>query len=171
MVDLPYWTVVNLLRGILSPVCRIEVRGTRQVPAGPWILACNHLSHFDPPLIAGAFSRPIDFLAMRELFQPAWFGSLMKKCHVISVGREDVDTAAFKTVLQPQSQLEDAEANSSQRKAGHFPQSQQVGRSNPIWQLKEKSPLSSVPPPARTMLPHVVRPREKLQRSDPFEVS
>ena len=100
MVDLPYWTVVNLLRGILSPVCRIEVRGTRQVPAGPWILACNHLSHFDPPLIAGAFSRPIDFLAMRELFQPAWFGALMRKCHVISVGREEVDTAAFKTVLK-----------------------------------------------------------------------
>ena len=100
MVDLPYWTVVNLLRGILSPVCRIEVRGTRQVPAGPWILACNHLSHFDPPLIAGAFSRPIDFLAMRELFQLAWFGALMRKCHVISVGREEVDTAAFKTVLK-----------------------------------------------------------------------
>jgi len=100
MVDLPYWTVVNLLRGILSPVCRIEVRGTREVPAGPWILACNHLSHFDPPLIAGAFSRPIDFLAMRELFQPAWFGALMRKCHVISVGREEVDTAAFKTVLK-----------------------------------------------------------------------
>jgi 1-acyl-sn-glycerol-3-phosphate acyltransferase len=100
MVDLPYWTVVNLLRGILSPVCRIEVRGTRQVPAGPWILACNHLSHFDPPLIAGAFSRPIDFLAMRELFQPAWFGALMRKCHVISVGRDEVDTAAFKTVLK-----------------------------------------------------------------------
>ena len=36
MVDLPYWTVVNLLRGILSPVCRIEIRGTREVPAGPW---------------------------------------------------------------------------------------------------------------------------------------
>ena len=100
MVDLPYWTVVNLLRGILSPVCRIEVRGTREVPAGPWILACNHLSHFDPPLIAGAFSRPIDFLAMRELFQPAWFGALMRKCHVISVGRDEVDTAAFKTVLK-----------------------------------------------------------------------
>ena len=100
MVDLPYWTVVNLLRGILSPVCRIEVRGTREVPAGPWILACNHLSHFDPPLIAGAFPRPIDFLAMRELFQPAWFGALMRKCHVISVGRDEVDTAAFKTVLK-----------------------------------------------------------------------
>ena len=99
MVDLPYWTVVNLLRGILSPVCRIEVRGTREVPAGPWILACNHLSHFDPPLIAGAFSLPIDFLAMRELFQPAWFGLLMRSCQVIPVGRKQADTTALKTAL------------------------------------------------------------------------
>jgi len=99
MSDLPYWTVVNLLRGILSPICRIEVRGTRQVPAGPWILACNHLSHFDPPLIAGAFSRPIDFLAMRELFRPAWFGFLMRSCRVIPVGRKQADTSALKMAL------------------------------------------------------------------------
>lgn len=99
MVDLPYWTVVNLLRGILSPVCRIEVRGTRKVPSGPWILACNHLSHFDPPLVAGAFSRSIDFLAMRELFQPPWFGFLMKSCRVIPVGRKQADTTALKTAL------------------------------------------------------------------------
>jgi 1-acyl-sn-glycerol-3-phosphate acyltransferase len=99
MVDLPYWMVVNLLRGILSPVCRIELRGTRAVPTGPWILACNHLSHFDPPLIAGAFSRPIDFLAMRELFQPVWFGFLMRSCRVIPVGRKQADTTALKTAL------------------------------------------------------------------------
>jgi len=100
MVDLPYWTVVNLLRGILFPVCRIEVRGAREVPMGPWILACNHLSHFDPPFIAGAFSRPIDFLAMRELFQPALFGFLMRSCRVIPVGRKQADTKAFKAALQ-----------------------------------------------------------------------
>ena len=99
MGDLAYWTVVGFLRGILSLVCRIEVSGTREVPAGPWILASNHLSHFDPPLLASAFTRPIDFLAMRELFQPAWFGFLMEKCHVIPISRERVDTNAFKTAL------------------------------------------------------------------------
>ncbi|NBR69613.1 MAG: 1-acyl-sn-glycerol-3-phosphate acyltransferase [Verrucomicrobia bacterium] len=99
MHDLPYWTVVNTLRGILSPACRIEVSGTREVPAGPWILASNHLSHFDPPLIAGAFDRPIDFLAMRELFQPVWFGFLLRKINVIPVRRGHGDTTALKTAL------------------------------------------------------------------------
>ena len=99
MGDLAYWMVVGFLRGILSLVCRIEVSGTREVPAGPWILASNHLSHFDPPLLASAFTRPIDFLAMRELFHPAWFGFLMEKCNVIPISRERVDTKAFKIAL------------------------------------------------------------------------
>ena len=100
MADLGYWTVVNGLRGIFSSVCRIEVSGTRGVPPGPWILASNHLSHFDPPLIAGAFHRPIDFLAMRELFRPAWFGFLMRRINVIPVGRRQADTTALKTALE-----------------------------------------------------------------------
>ena len=99
MGDLAYWTVVGFLRGILTLVCRIEVTETREVPAGPWILASNHLSHFDPPLLASAFTRPIDFLAMRELFHPAWFGFLMEKCNVIPISRERVDTKAFKIAL------------------------------------------------------------------------
>ena len=100
MADLGYWTVVNSLRGLFSPVCRIETSGTHEVPPGPWILASNHLSHFDPPLIAGAFHRPIDFLAMRELFRPAWFGFLMRGINVIPVGRRQADTTALKTALQ-----------------------------------------------------------------------
>ena len=99
MRDLGYWAVVHAFRAIFTPVCRIEVSGTREIPPGPWILACNHLSHFDPPLIAGAFPRPLDFLAMRELFRPAWFGSLLRAANVIPVGRRQADTAALKVAL------------------------------------------------------------------------
>ncbi len=100
MADAAYWTVVHGLKGFLSCFCRVETHQTREVPAGPWILACNHLSHFDPPLIAGAFQRPLDFLAMRELFRPAWFGSLLRAANVIPVGRRQADTTALKAALQ-----------------------------------------------------------------------
>ena len=100
MADVAYWTVVHILRGIFAPFCRIETSGTVEVPAGPWILASNHLSHFDPPLIAGAFRRPLDFLAMRELFRPAWFGFLLRAANVIPVGRRQADTTALKAALQ-----------------------------------------------------------------------
>jgi len=100
MADTVYWSVVYGLKGFLSCFCRVETYQTREVPAGPWILACNHLSHFDPPLIAAAFRRPLDFLAMRELFRPEWFGFLLRVANVIPVGRRQADTAALKAALQ-----------------------------------------------------------------------
>lgn len=100
MADTAYWTVVHGLKGFFSCFCRVETHQTQEVPAGPWILACNHLSHFDPPLIAGAFRRPLDFLAMRELFHPAWFGFLLRAANVIPVGRRQADATALKAALQ-----------------------------------------------------------------------
>ena len=100
MSDVAYWAVVHGLKGFFSCFCRVETHRTREVPAGPWILACNHLSHFDPPLIAGAFRQPLDFLAMRELFRPAWFGTLLRSANVIPVGRRQADTAALKAARQ-----------------------------------------------------------------------
>ncbi len=100
MADAAYWTVVRGLGGFFSCFCQMETHRTREVPPGPWILACNHLSHFDPPLIAGAFHRPLDFLAMRELFQPAWFGFLLRAIGVIPVGRRQADTTALKEALR-----------------------------------------------------------------------
>ena len=100
MADVAYWAVVYGLKGFFSCFCRVEAHRTGEVPPGPWILACNHLSHFDPPLIAGAFRRPLDFLAMRELFRPAWFGSLLRAANVIPVGRRQADTTALKAALQ-----------------------------------------------------------------------
>ena len=100
MPDPAYWAVVHGLKGFLSCFCQLETHRTREVPPGPWILACNHLSHFDPPLIAGAFRRPLDFMAMRELFRPAWFGFLLRAANVIPVGRRQADTTALKAALQ-----------------------------------------------------------------------
>jgi len=100
MSDVAYWAVVHGLKGFFSCFCRVETHRTREVPDGPWILACNHLSHFDPPLIAGAFRQPLDFLAMRELFRPAWFGSLLRAANVIPVGRRQADTTALKAALR-----------------------------------------------------------------------
>jgi 1-acyl-sn-glycerol-3-phosphate acyltransferase len=65
----------------------------------PLLLVCNHISHFDPPVIASFFSRKIDFMAMRDLFKGAWnffFWSL----DAFPVHREGVDTAAVREALR-----------------------------------------------------------------------
>jgi 1-acyl-sn-glycerol-3-phosphate acyltransferase len=56
---------------------RLRVSGASHVPAnGPVILAANHRSMLDVPLLVVAFPRPITFMAKRDLFGDrfrAWF--------------------------------------------------------------------------------------------------
>jgi 1-acyl-sn-glycerol-3-phosphate acyltransferase len=60
-------------RGVLSSVARVHVEGARDLPAaGPLIVAPNHLSNADPPLVAGwlapALGRRPRFLAKEQIF-------------------------------------------------------------------------------------------------------
>jgi 1-acyl-sn-glycerol-3-phosphate acyltransferase len=38
------------------------------LPDPPFVVAANHYSHFDPPVISGALDMPIRFLALEDLF-------------------------------------------------------------------------------------------------------
>ncbi|MDY6054458.1 lysophospholipid acyltransferase family protein [Micrococcus sp.] len=49
--------------------CRPQVRGLENVPAqGPFILASNHLSFFDSPILQALCPRPVHFFAKAEYF-------------------------------------------------------------------------------------------------------
>ena len=55
---------------------KVELQGRDVFPAkGPFILASNHVSHFDPPLLATVVKRRIWFLAKEELFR-RWIGRI-----------------------------------------------------------------------------------------------
>ena len=52
-------------RGLLD----LEVSGTDNIPKrGPLVVAANHLSHLDPPLVVNAVGRLVRFIAVDELF-------------------------------------------------------------------------------------------------------
>lgn len=61
------------------------------------ILAVNHISLWDPPLVAGTFRRgPIHTLAKEELFRPAWLsGRFFRWIDAIPIRRKGYDRAAF----------------------------------------------------------------------------
>jgi len=59
----------QLLRIILRSYFRISVQGVDHIPStGAVLLAANHCSYLDPPLIAIETSRQITFLAKEEIF-------------------------------------------------------------------------------------------------------
>ena len=49
---------------------RLNVEGTENIPKdGPLVIASNHLSLLDPPVIGVAATRKVHFMAKQELFR------------------------------------------------------------------------------------------------------
>ena len=79
---------------------RCEVYGRENIPAeGPVVIASNHLSLLDPPVLGAAATRKVHFMAKSELFKPAWFGALIRKLGAFPVKRGEMDREAIKTGL------------------------------------------------------------------------
>lgn len=77
---------------------RITVLGRENIPStGPALLCCNHISGFDPPLVAALASRPVYSMAKAELFGSfAWF---LYRIGVFPVRRGKPDRQSLRTAL------------------------------------------------------------------------
>lgn len=74
----------------------LEVVGEENVPrSGPVIIAPNHISYLDPPLVGSALRRPTYFMAKEELFRNRAFGWLISRTHAFPVKRGVADRAAL----------------------------------------------------------------------------
>lgn len=56
------------LRGLGRALFDLRVEREAELPAPPFVIAANHYSHFDPPVIGAAVGMPIRFLALEDLF-------------------------------------------------------------------------------------------------------
>jgi 1-acyl-sn-glycerol-3-phosphate acyltransferase len=79
------WLLVTALAKLIF---RIRFEGRRHVPRhGPLIIASNHVSNLDPPLIGIAVPRKVRHMAKRELFKVGWLFAYMKSIGTIMVDR------------------------------------------------------------------------------------
>lgn len=79
---------------------RLRVGGIENVPGtGPVILASNHVSFADPPLIGCTLPRGIHFLARKSLFDVPFLGWLIRQLNAVPVDREGGGGAGLKTIL------------------------------------------------------------------------
>jgi 1-acyl-sn-glycerol-3-phosphate acyltransferase len=96
-----YWFCYNLIR-LVGRVCfRLRVlHRERMINHGPVILASNHQSYLDPPLVGSVADRAIFFLARKTLLDGAFFGWLLPKLNVIPVDQEGGDRSALKALIR-----------------------------------------------------------------------
>jgi 1-acyl-sn-glycerol-3-phosphate acyltransferase len=95
----------QILRVVLATSCRLHIVNQAATKrSGPWILASNHISHFDPPLWSLLAHRPLDWMAMEELFRSRIFAFLLRSVGAFPVRRGTADRAALRTAGQRLSQ-------------------------------------------------------------------
>jgi len=65
-----------------------RIEGLEHIPKkGPVIIASNHISFWDPPLVGSAIPRVIHFVAKAELFENRLFGALIRSYNSIPIHR------------------------------------------------------------------------------------
>ena len=85
-----------LLGGFVGALSGWEVRGREHIPPhGGLIVASNHISFWDPPLVGTAVVRELHFLAKEELFRVPVLGPLIRSLNAIPIRRGVADLSGL----------------------------------------------------------------------------
>lgn len=95
-MSLHYSATRFLLGGLVGALSGWEVRGREHVPkSGGVIVASNHISFWDPPLVGTAAVRELHFLAKEELFRTPILGPLIRGYNAIPIRRGVADLSGL----------------------------------------------------------------------------
>ncbi len=89
-----------LTKGLFKKVFKVEVYGLENIPLGPCVVASNHRSHLDPPLLNAVFPEPLRFLAKEELFKVPLVGKLLPHMGALPVKRGTGDMEVLELAME-----------------------------------------------------------------------
>jgi 1-acyl-sn-glycerol-3-phosphate acyltransferase len=100
-VSLHYDAIRRFLYGAFGLMSGWELRGREHVPRmGSLIVASNHQSYWDPPLVGAATPRgDLHYLAKAELFKPPLFGPLIRSVNAIPIRRGMADLTGMSRAI------------------------------------------------------------------------
>jgi len=91
------WTV---FRALYATYFRWRVFGAENVPpTGGVILASNHASFLDPPLVGSGLKRDINYLGRESLFRYPGIGALLRSWNSVPVDRDGGGAKGLKIIL------------------------------------------------------------------------
>src|SRR5436309_16020172 len=89
-----------LFRFIFTFYFRWRVYHPEHLPlTGPVILASNHASFIDPPLVGAGVKREINYLARKSLFRRPVAGAVLRAVNAVPVDREGGGAGGLKAIL------------------------------------------------------------------------
>ena len=96
-----YYRIVKMIISLIYRLlARIEIVGVENVPQkGPYIVICNHLSSFDPPLLLITLPVRMTVLAANKYRSHPIFGPFLSSMGATYVRRGEVDRQALRACL------------------------------------------------------------------------
>jgi 1-acyl-sn-glycerol-3-phosphate acyltransferase len=80
------------IRTLFNILGRVKVTGLENVPSrGPYVIAMNHISIFDPPLVVCFWPRQPEVIGAADVFEKKGQGTLLSLYGVVPVHRGDYD--------------------------------------------------------------------------------
>ncbi len=80
---------------------RLKLTGTENIPKeGGAILCSNHMSNFDPIVLAVYLKRQVSYMAKTELFKNKLFGKILLAVGAFPVDRDSQDMVSYKKAIK-----------------------------------------------------------------------
>jgi 1-acyl-sn-glycerol-3-phosphate acyltransferase len=90
-----------LVKLVFGCVTRVQViRSENANRAGGFLLAANHISHFDPFIISLVIRRKIDWMTLAEFFRPPFMGVPLRAIDAFPVNRDRADRKSIRTAIE-----------------------------------------------------------------------
>ncbi len=95
-----YWISRTICGLFFNLAFKMRIVGLKNIPRrGAYLLVCNHVSYFDPPLISGITPTPLHFFARKSLLKNTWFFLLHKALNIIPVDVDGNDINAVRRAI------------------------------------------------------------------------
>ncbi len=95
-----YFIGWSMFRFIYATYFRWKIFTPENVPqTGPVVLAANHASFIDPPLVGSALPRDINYLARESLFRFPIIGAILRSWNAVPVDRDGGGAKGLKMIL------------------------------------------------------------------------
>jgi 1-acyl-sn-glycerol-3-phosphate acyltransferase len=99
-VDLRRRFFRGLVRGVFNLICRVEVEGRENIPAdGAYIIAYNHISLFEPPLLICFWPELPEALAGADVFERPGQNFFVRVYDAIPVKRGEYDRNVIERMI------------------------------------------------------------------------